>query len=115
MATHYIPTLERLERRLLRAASDFCAADEQVKLARRQWREIHDLHDPYDGVYCLPWETENGNRSDELPRSEWCEHCIRIIGEAVDYQYALWKRRSAKTRMKRANKEIELLRSDGPS
>lgn len=100
----------RSERTLLRAARDFCASDADVQKARGQWRELHSLHDPHDGVCCLP---ANGPRDEgfakrpALPPSNWCDDCKRIVSEAVDYQYALWSRRQAKVRMIRAHKKLQ--------
>jgi hypothetical protein len=99
----------RTERTLLRAACDFCAADADVQKARSQWRELHSLHDPYEGVCCLPVgspRAEGFVDRPALPRSKWCEDCKRIVSEAVDYEYALWRRRQAKTRMIRAYKKL---------
>lgn len=102
-------TVGRVRDRLLKAATDFCKADAQVQLARSQWREINTLHG-YEGVCCLSWDDEEaGVNRGPLPRSKWCENCIRIMADAVDYQDALWKRRSAKTRMLKAHRDLELL------
>ncbi|WP_319525757.1 hypothetical protein [uncultured Desulfosarcina sp.] len=90
----------RTEKTFLRAARDFCSADADVQLSKRQWSELHQVHDLRDGVCCLEW------RDDEpvIPRSEWCEACLKYEKERVDYHYALLRRRSAKARMKRAYK-----------
>ncbi|MGB7331181.1 MAG: hypothetical protein WBD25_07335 [Terriglobales bacterium] len=96
----------RTEQTFLRAAKDFITADLDVQLARSQWREIHDLHG-YGGVCCLPWEdADNEIKRPSLPRRKWCAHCKRITAQAVSYPDALWKRRAAKVRMKRAYKKL---------
>jgi len=79
------PPVDLAQGRLLRAALDFCAADKDVQLAPQQWKEVHDWHQ--DQVCCLPWKDpfeDNAQQLDLLPRSLWCEHCIRITNEAVD-------------------------------
>jgi hypothetical protein len=101
--------IDRIRETLLNNAIGFCRADKEVQLARRQWSEIHSLHDPYAGVCCLPWgdpSDENDPGREALPKKEWCEHCKRIMLEAIDYDSALWKRRAAKTGMKRAYKRL---------
>ncbi|MGI9069845.1 MAG: hypothetical protein ACR2JB_00595 [Bryobacteraceae bacterium] len=105
--------LERAHNALLRNACRYCAADAEVQLARKLWREIQDWHDPVEGVCCWPW-TNPFNEQDKrkpLPRSQWCGHCIRITGQDVDYGRGLWNRQAAKTAMKRAYRII-LTRSD---
>lgn len=107
--------IERMEKTLLKNSLRFCQADARVQLARRQRKELRDLHDPEDGVCCLP----SGNQSDEegsgrkaLPREKWCEHCRRITSEAISYGDALWERRAAKTGMKRVHKLLCKLKSN---
>jgi hypothetical protein len=103
------PKSDRVRKTLLNNAIRFCRADAEIQLARRQWSEIHSLHDPYTGVCCLPWgdpSDENNPDREALPKDEWCEHCKRIMLEAVDYDAALWNRRAAKTGMKRAYERL---------
>jgi hypothetical protein len=88
----------RAERTLLKAAKDFVSADMQVQLARKQWRELHYLHPARDRVCCLRYPNT---------RRKWCEVCKRIVAEAVNYPDALWDRRAAKVRMKRAYRKLE--------
>jgi hypothetical protein len=100
------PPLLRARACLLQAAIDFCKSDAEVQLARQQWREIRNWHSD-EGICCLPQEkSEDRPAREALPRSQWCEVCIRIKANAVDYNYALFKRRSSKVRMKRAYKFI---------
>ncbi|MFY9583901.1 MAG: hypothetical protein WAR21_05350 [Candidatus Acidiferrales bacterium] len=106
--------MNRTEQTMLRAAMDFCHADADVQRAKNQWRELYNFHDPEIGVCCLPIKNQFGKITRrELPRSKWCEHCKRIVAEAVDYHYALWERRAAKVRMKRAYKKLTGLAGDG--
>jgi hypothetical protein len=88
----------RAERTLLKAAKDFVFADLQVQLARKQWRELHYLHSAQDSACCLRYPNT---------RRKWCEDCKRIVAEAVNYPDALWDRRAAKVRMKRAYRKLE--------
>jgi hypothetical protein len=102
------PNQARTERTLLRAAKDFCAADLNVQLGRNQMRELRRLHS-YDSPCCLPVLGEfvgDPLVREALPKSKWCSHCDRIAAEAVNYPYALFARRSAKVRMKRAFKKL---------
>src|SRR5688572_386125 len=45
--------IERTTRTLVRAAHDFCRADEAVLLFRRLRSELYRAHDPFEGVCCL--------------------------------------------------------------
>jgi hypothetical protein len=103
-----LPTIDRIRSTLLGNAIRFCQADSEVQLAIKQWQEIRARHDPYTGVCCLPWgdpSDENDGR-EALPKEEWCEYCKRFTLEAIDKSDALWKRRAAKTGMKRAYKKL---------
>jgi len=44
-----------------------------------------------------------------LPPSRWCKYCRKFSDTAIDYQSALFERRSAKTRMKNAYREMQAL------
>ena len=98
--------------RLMRAAKDFCEADRNLQLSRRQWADIQSVHDQSDGGICfLPWTSpyaEEGDPGrDPLPKQKWCEHCLKYNREKVDYYDALWGRRAAKRRMTRAYKDLQ--------
>src|ERR1700722_3981871 len=98
---------ERLQKTLLNNALRFCQADAYVQLARRQWKELHELP-PEHRVCCLPI----GNRSEAAfreasPKKKWCKHCRRIASGAINYYDALWERRAAKIGMKRAFKFLQ--------
>jgi len=63
-----------------------------------------------DPICCRPWKDPNDDEAEELeplPRSKWCESCARFEDGSVDYYNALWKRRTAKARMKRAYNIID--------
>jgi hypothetical protein len=98
--------IDRLQKMLLNNALRFCRAEVKVQLARRQWKELHDLHDPESRICCLssvsPMDEQDGREA--LPKSQWCEHCQRITSEAISYYDALWERRAAKVGMRRAYK-----------
>ena len=95
---------ERSQSCLLHAAEDFCRADNEVQEARRLWRELKAKHDPYDG-FCLEVAKS---------RSECCKECLKFLNSSPpDYDYALYSRRAAKTRMKRAFKNLLVARGTG--
>jgi len=87
---------ERAQSRLLKHAKNFCDADNKVQEARMWWRRLNDNHDPRDGI-CL-------NKFSQ--RSKCCKYCIDFLNNSPDYQYAMHKRRAAKSNMKRAYKEF---------
>ncbi len=91
---------------MLRAAMDFCRADEDVQRRTILFRELRYQHSG-DEVCYLPIKDNLGNVVRKArPQSKWCEHCKRLPWESVDYTDAKWERRAAKTRMKRAYKKL---------
>lgn len=90
---------------MLRAAMDFCRADADVQRRTILLRELRARH---GGEVCyINVEDNFGNIIRKaLPQAKWCEHCKRLPPEDVDYSDAKWKRRAAKTRMKRAYRKL---------
>jgi hypothetical protein len=101
--------IERITVRLLSAAIDLCAADVDVQTARRQRRDLALRHGS-EGICCairMPVDIEEVHDPvPNVPKSRWCKHCQRFARTAIHYQDALFARRSAKTRMKRAYLEL---------
>lgn len=102
--------LELANGRLFRAAIDFCAADTDVQVARLEYREFIDAHGGgVDRICCMRWKNRYDDESEEmepLPESKWCAACLRYVRAVEDRMDPLWRRRSAKARMKRAYKII---------
>lgn len=90
---------------MLRAAMDFCRADAEVQRRTILLRQLRAVH---GGEICyIPIKDDFGNIIRKArPEEKWCEHCKRVPPEDVDYFDAKWKRRAAKTRMKRAYKKL---------
>ncbi len=103
------PTRPRLingtEQTMLRAAMDFCRADEDVQRRTGLLSHLRALH---GGEVCyLAIKDDFGNVIRKVfPQNKWCQHCKLLPWESVDYTDAKWERRAAKTRMKRAYKKL---------
>jgi len=95
--------IERAQARLVRQAENFCDADNEVQEARNWRRKLRDSHDPFDEI-CLTKFKE---------RSQFCKYCIDFLDNSPSRQDALYKRRTAKSNMKRAYKELLEARSEG--
>ena len=111
--------------RLWRAALDLCHADDDVHLARRLFATMLAKHEGGgDRICCKRWAPpddfaelttvdddgtpESGGDAeflDPLPQAEWCDGCKQFM-DGPDYRDAMWRRRAAKARMKRAYKII---------
>lgn len=91
---------------MLRAAMDFCRADADVQHRTMLLHELRALHHGTEVCY-IPIKNQFGEIIKKArPQAQWCDHCRRFPPEAVDYTDAKWKRRAAKTRMKRAYKKL---------
>lgn len=98
--------VNRTEQTMLRAAMDFCRADEEVRLRRDLFMELQLLHHGNQICY-LSVKDDFGNLvSEALPQNKWCKHCRRMPWDSVCYTEARMDRRSAKARMKRAYKRL---------
>jgi hypothetical protein len=104
--------VQRASERLLSAAIDYCAADALSVRARKQLAELRSLHDPDQGICCIPPEQTDfdSDPPEALPRSNWCEHCKEYAKNGIDGSSATWGRRSARQRMTRAYRKIIALR-----
>jgi hypothetical protein len=94
---------------VLSAAIDFCAADVEVQAARNERRDLVFQHG--SEAVCCAIRVSNDLEElydpiPNLPESRWCKHCRKFAKTSINYQDALFKRRSAKTRMKRAYLEL---------
>ena len=93
----------RATNRLLKWAKTFCLADEDVQTAREMRRHLwqdHEWDEAPPDEFPIPCIYK------DIPLEKICDLCREFLDQSPDYQYALWRRRSAKYNMKRAFRDL---------